>query len=333
MTVRRNIVLLGYLGKQNFGDEVMAEAVAQILADAEVTFIHARTPMRDVLRAYWRADLLAVCGGNIVNHSHGAYLRVTALAWLMRVPMAFLSIEVTDWPSRFLVRAVQKAIFRKASISVRTVRSAMVIARLLPRKSVPCVVDLFYCHHAFLGPGAAQAVDRFSRGSGGTKARTLHVLPRSFKRVHEGYSESQNLDRIAASVSNSLETGHFDRVVLSPSACVDEVAPYHARLQQDFGAEISIECLGIDAPITFASNDSVISNRLHIAKLCNVWDVPCTLISYSLKTELPEIGKGAGQVFGLGGQKTAFETIGHDPALLSARRDMSLRTFEAQLAP
>jgi polysaccharide pyruvyl transferase WcaK-like protein len=329
-----NIILIGYIGKDNFGDDMMMEAVQHMVGDAHVDCIHARTDFLHVIKLLWRAKRVIVCGGNIVDKNHGSYIRVLTAAWLMRCPISFVSIEVTDWPVKPSLAFLQRRLFNFANVSVRTITSALLINERLPSKFVPCIVDLFYLHAGLKLKPIGTSFGRFHLVKDeAANENEMFVLPRSFPNHNSSYSDAKNIERFISEISRILEETNVSKIIVSASANVDSEVAYYDAVKGEFGSRVSVVSLGIDETINLSEGTTVISNRLHIAKLCAIWNVRSTLISYSNKTECPEICGSNGQVLDLGGKVRPYSDFSLSKTELNARIASSTRVVEKQVKP
>ena len=336
MTSSSLILLVGYAGKGNFGDEMMIEAAAGLLSGSTVRIVEGGIPMGKLLSLLWQAERIVVCGGHVIAPRHGSYLRVLIPALLMGKAIRFVSIEMSGMPRRRLTRLLQWLVLAKADISVRTAESAAILRQVMPWKATRQVVDLFYLHPAFDGSpgrGALPAVDRFRLEPGPAQPQGpchLIVLPRSFGRG-QGYNDNQNAARITDAIRHVALNREIHKITVSPSANVDDAEPCFRHISNEWSNRVELTLVPNSAPLTLDPGTVVITNRLHLAKACLYWGIEVILVSYDRKTEAPELVGHTGSILQLDGSVLPAADLAISPALLDARRHLSLHAIQRQI--
>ena len=323
MSMRRKTLLLGYVGHGNFGDDMMVEAVEGFLPPDDVEIVSAREPMPSLIRRLAGARQIVVCGGGVIGKRHGSYQRVLAVAKLLGVRRSFFSIEIDGWPAG-RTGAIQRWIMQGADLSVRTAASRAIALREVGDQSVPVVLDAFYLHPAFesLGPALSDKdLGRFRVAAArqddmGETGHDIIVLPRSFGDRGD-YTEAMNVERVVDEVLRVTSPGSPSRIAISPSAAVDDVRCYIDGLE---AAGYDVETIDGDVPLVISPRTHVITNRLHIAKLCSFFAIPNSLVSYAIKTERPEIVGETGSVVQLAGNRLQGREIAMSSAEYEFRR-------------
>ena len=87
-----------------------------------------------------------------------------------------------------------------------------------------------------------------------------------------------------------------------------------------------------DSTIHLGLMDHVVTNRLHIGKMCALYKIPHTLISYDRKTETPEVVGDTGEILRLSGDRIAVSDVSIPEELFQDRRRMSIAFLERMLA-
>lgn len=322
-------LLLGYVGKHNFGDDMMVEAVERFAGADSCEVISGRMPLPRIIPKLIRAKRIVVCGGHVINERTGSYQRLMVLAKIFGVQRVFFSIEASGWP-KGRAGKLQRWIMSGAQISIRTPESRAIIAKHVPSAQITDVIDVFYFHPALTkdSPSGSKKVARFEFSAHPTDSGQIFVLPRSFS---EGasYSESANIARIASAVQQ-LDTPKGQReVIVSPSAAVDDPAAV-AKALESAGHRVSQ--LGIEAPLYLHPSAHVVTNRLHIAKVCAFFDVPMILVSYDRKTECPELIGSVGEILQLSGAELDVKDIAVPEEIFFMRKRMSAAVLKDQVA-
>lgn len=322
MRLRRKTLLIGYVGKSNFGDDMMVEAVRSIIGAERCETISAGISIWRLFRLLLTARQIVICGGHIIGARHGSYLRVLTLAKLLLVKRIFFSIEASGWP-KGRQGFLQRYVMRGAFVATRTSASSLILSRHVPGLRCISVTDVFYLHQAMVGDTSDVQIDRFRISTTQSEGHRVVVLPRTFG-ASPPYTNAENISRILSILGQLSDTTTID---LAPSAGVDDVSELSERLS---AAGYSPRALGIADTILLDPATVVITNRLHISKLCAFFDVPHHLVSYDKKTERPEIIGKVGEILQLDGQIIRIADVAVDPEEFALRNRMSRNCLELE---
>lgn len=334
MSKRRTSLLLGYVGKGNFGDELMVEAIRDAVGPENCEIIGGRIALAPLLRKLLRANQLIVCGGGVISSRTGSYQRVLVLAKLLGVRRIFFSIEASGWP-RGRAGLLQRWIMRGAKVSTRTLESRAIILQQLPAADVTDVIDAFYLHRAFApegdDSGQPARLGRFvfvPRSDQKESASRIVVLPRAFP-DEAGYSNAMNIARIMQVVGELDAPSGGTPVLVSPSADIDVIDDYVEALEKAGHCPI---VAASDEQIDLTPETHVVSNRLHIGKACAFFAIPNTLVSYDRKTELPQLLGETGRIVRMSGETVNMHDLSMSTKGFAMRRAMSLGVLNEALS-
>lgn len=316
-------LLIGYAGKNNFGDDMMIEAVGQnvdaLYGPGGWAVVGGRTPLGKLIPLLQHAKRIVICGGHIINGRTGSYQRMLGLARLFRVPIVFFSIEASGWPAG-RTGVLQRWIMTRAAISVRTAASKDLLQQHLPRASIEQVVDAFYLHDTFSELDVRNPCETpvtlgvFKFTAQVSRPGEIIVLPRTFP-AQGSYTNQANITRILAEIDRLKVERPNLKIRLAPSAAVDDVAEIEQSLQ---AAGHKVLKQDAQTLLDLSAADHIVSNRLHIAKACVWFDLPNTLISYDLKTEAPELAGTQGRIVQLDGTHLDVATLTKPMALFAS---------------
>jgi polysaccharide pyruvyl transferase CsaB len=304
------VVVSGYYGFGNAGDELILAALCRALAGHEVTVLSAdpaatrrehgvgaiaRTDLAGIARAVARCDLLVSGGGGLLQDATGPgsipyYLGVIVLGRLLRRPVMVYAQGIGPL-RRGWARAALRLLRGVQAVTVRDAESAELLQRAGVRHAEVTADAVLALPRPVRGPDLAPELAAAGVAPGET---LVAVAPRPYG----GPEFAARLARAADLVACRLGA----RVVLVPMQPQEDLAfceRIAAAMRQPAATLRDVPALRY--PAVFAHFHLVVGMRLHALILAALCRVPCVGLSYDPKIEAfaHSLG-GAAAVLGLG---------------------------------
>ena len=298
----KRIVVSGYYGARNAGDEAMLVAMLEVLGDLEpklhITVISADpedTERRHgvhsigwldfpkIYRSIKRADLLISGGGSLLQNvtsrrSLYYYMAIIKLAQLLDRPVMLYAQGIGPIMGAFACRLMRYIGNRAQLITVRDEGSLAELRRLgITKPSMECTADPVLGINP-VGPEAGRAILKQHNAEGASPVVGISV------RDWQGW---QHYKEVIADVADNIIREYRARVVFIPMQYPEDVAA-----ACEVVSHMHEECLVLPDEYTtsellslVANMDLVIGIRLHALIFAGVMGVPMIGISYDPKVD------------------------------------------------